>query len=465
MFQQRLKFFRSILYLGDLAMVALAWFGAYFLRFYLPILPVTKGIPPLSLYIFLFLLMLADFAVVLPLSGLYRRPWAGTRHALWPVLRAVAIGVVVAITLTWFLRPYDFSRLVFLHFFVLLSLGLLIYRPVLRHFWRRAYPENAGERVLIVGAEELAAQVAANIKKNPVLGLSLVGCLSRDPGKVGRMVGGLPVLGSFAQVARIVAQRQVQVVIIALPLGAHDDLPQILDGLSEEMVDVRIVPDLYRFMSLGSTVESFEGMPIIGLRGSRLEGWSRVLKRVMDVASALLLLMAFSPLMAIIAVGVKLSSPGPVLYRQRRMGLDGVEFEMFKFRTMRVGAEAETGPVWARPDDPRRTRLGAILRRTSLDELPQMFNVLGGVMSLVGPRPERPELIAQFRSQIPGYMLRHMVKAGITGWAQINGWRGNTDLAKRIQHDLYYIENWSLLFDLKIILLTPFRGLINPHAY
>ncbi|MBU2469821.1 MAG: sugar transferase, partial [Proteobacteria bacterium] len=375
MFQQRLKFFRSILYLGDLAMVALAWFGAYFLRFYLPILPVTKGIPPLSLYIFLFLLMLADFAVVLPLSGLYRRPWAGTRHALWPVLRAVAIGVVVAITLTWFLRPYDFSRLVFLHFFVLLSLGLLIYRPVLRHFWRRAYPENAGERVLIVGAEELAAQVAANIKKNPVLGLSLVGCLSRDPGKVGRMVGGLPVLGSFAQVARIVAQRQVQVVIIALPLGAHDDLPQILDGLSEEMVDVRIVPDLYRFMSLGSTVESFEGMPIIGLRGSRLEGWSRVLKRVMDVASALLLLTAFSPLMALIAVGVKLSSPGPVLYRQRRMGLDGVEFEMFKFRTMRVGAEAETGPVWARPDDPRRTRLGAILRRTSLDELPQFFNV------------------------------------------------------------------------------------------
>lgn len=465
MFQQRLKFFRSILYLGDLALVGVAWFAAYFLRFYLPILPVTKGIAPLSLYIMLFLLVLADFAVVLPLSGLYRRPWAGTGHALWPVLRAVAIGVVVAITLTWFLRPYDFSRLVFLHYFVLLSLGLLLYRPVLRHFWRQAYPENAGERVLIVGAGDLAAQVAANIKKNPVLGLSLVGCLSRDPGKVGGQVGGLSVLGSFAQVARIVAQRQVQVVIIALPLSAHEALPQILEGLSEEMVDVRIVPDLYRFMSLGSTVESFEGMPIIGLRGSRLEGWPRVLKRVMDAAGSLLFIMAFSPLMALIALGVRLSSPGPVLYRQKRMGLDGVEFEMFKFRTMRVGAEAETGPVWARPDDPRRTRLGAILRRTSLDELPQFFNVLSGEMSLVGPRPERPELITQFRSQIPGYMLRHMVKAGITGWAQINGWRGNTDLAKRIQHDLYYIENWSLLFDLKIIMLTPLRGLIHPHAY
>ncbi|MCB2191847.1 MAG: undecaprenyl-phosphate glucose phosphotransferase [Deltaproteobacteria bacterium] len=465
MFQQRLKFFRSILYLGDLALVGLAWFGAYFLRFYLPILPVTKGIAPLSLYIMLFLLVLADFAVVLPLSGLYRRPWAGTGHALWTVLRGVLIGIVVAVTLTWFLRPYDFSRLVFLHFFVLLSAGLLLYRPVLRHFWRRAYPENAGERVLIVGAAGLAGQVAKNIEKNPVLGLSLVGFLSREEDKVGSQVAGLTVLGTFDQVAAIVAQRHIQVVIIALPLSAHGELPLILEGLSEEMVDVRIVPDLYRFMSLGSTVESFEGMPIIGLRGSRLEGWPRVLKRAIDVTGSLLFVMIFSPLMAMIAIGVKLSSPGPVLYRQKRMGLDGVEFEMLKFRTMRQGAEAETGPVWAQPDDPRRTRLGAILRRTSLDELPQFFNVLSGEMSLVGPRPERPELITSFRSQIPGYMLRHMVKAGITGWAQINGWRGNTDLNKRIEHDLYYIENWSLWFDIKIILLTPFRGLISPHAY
>jgi Undecaprenyl-phosphate glucose phosphotransferase len=465
MFQQRLKFFRSILYLGDLVLVGLAWFGAYFLRFYLPIFPVTKGIPPLGLYSMLLLLMLADFAVVLPLSGLYRRPWAGTGHALWPVLRGVLVGVVVAVTLTWFLRPYDFSRLVFLHYFVLLAAGMLVYRPVLRHFWRRAYPENAGERVLIVGSAELAEQVAENIKKNPVLGLSVVGFLSRDEAKVGRQVAGLSVLGSFAQVAQIVAQRHIQVVIIALPLSAHDDLPLVLEGLSQELVDVRIVPDLYRFMSLGSTVESFEGMPIIGLRGNRLEGWPRVLKRAMDVAGSLLFLIIFSPLMALIALGVKLSSPGPVLYRQRRMGLDGVDFDMLKFRTMRVGAEAETGPVWASPDDPRRTRLGAILRRTSLDELPQFLNVLSGEMSLVGPRPERPELIASFRSQIPGYMLRHMVKAGITGWAQINGWRGNTDLNKRIEHDLYYIENWSLWFDIKIILLTPFRGLISPNAY
>ena len=465
MFQQRLKFFRSILYLGDLCLVAICWFAAYFLRFYLPILPVTKGIPPLSLYIILFFLVLADFAVVLPASGLYKRPWAGARRALWPVLRACLVGVVVAVTLTWFLRPYDFSRLVYLHFFVLAFVSLSLFRPLLRRFWGRAHPENAGERVLILGVEELGRQVAANIRKNPVLGLKLVGFLGRDSALTGSRVEDLPVLGDYSQIGAIVSSRQVQVVIVALPLSAHERLPEILDGLSEEMVDLRIVPDLYRFMTLGSTVESFEGMPIIGLRGSRLEGWPRLLKRAVDIVGSLALIALFSPLMLLIAILVKLTSRGPVFYRQRRMGLDGVEFMMFKFRSMRPQAEAETGAVWASPHDPRRTPLGKILRKTSLDELPQFFNALRGEMSLVGPRPERPELIQEFRSQIPGYMLRHMVKAGITGWAQINGWRGNTDLNKRIEHDLYYIENWSLWFDLKIMLLTPFRGLISPHAY
>ncbi|RJX34461.1 MAG: undecaprenyl-phosphate glucose phosphotransferase [Desulfarculus sp.] len=465
MFQQRLKFFRSILYLGDLALVAICWFAAYGLRFYLPIVPVTKGIPPLSLYVMMLLLVLAVFAVVLQVSGLYHRPWAGTSRAWWPVLRAVTIGVVVAVTFTWFLRPYDFSRLVFLHFYLLLTLALLAYRPVLRLIWRRVYRQSAGERVLIVGAQDLGRQVAANIKKNLLLGLNLVGFLASSTDKVGASLEGVPVLGHFGQMAQVLAAEQIQVVLIALPLSAHERLPEILASLGDEMVDVRIVPDLYRFMSLRATVEEFEGMPIIGLRSRPLEGWPRVLKRIMDVAGAALGLAVLSPLLVVIALAVKLSSPGPVLYRQPRMGLDGRVFDMLKFRTMRPDAEAQTGPVWASADDPRRTRLGAVLRRASLDELPQLANVLRGEMSLVGPRPERPELITEFRRRVPGYMLRHMMKAGITGWAQINGWRGNTDLTKRIEHDLYYIENWSLGLDLKIMLLTPFRGLIHPHAY
>ncbi len=465
MFQKRLKFFRSILYLGDLALVAACWFAAYFVRFYLPVLPVTKGIPRLGLYVMLLLLVVAVFAVALQATGLYRRPWAGVGRAWWPVLRAVTVGVVMAVTFTWFLQPYEFSRLVFLHFYLFTFAALMIFRPLLVRYWRRAYPENAGERVLIVGVEELGRQVADNIKKNPVLGLGIVGFLSRSVDRVGGKVAGAPVLGTYDQIADIIERRQVQVVIIALPLEAHERLPDILALLDEEMVDVRIVPDLYRFMSLRGTVEQFEGMPIIGLRSSPMEGWPRVIKRLLDFVGSGLGLILTSPLMLAIAVAVKLSSPGPVFFRQRRMGLDGRVFDMLKFRTMREDAEAQTGPVWASADDPRRTRVGACLRRISLDELPQFINVFKGEMSLVGPRPERPEFIAEFRKKVPGYMLRHMMKAGITGWAQINGWRGNTDLGKRIEYDLYYIENWSLGLDLKILAQTPFKGLMHPHAY
>jgi exopolysaccharide biosynthesis polyprenyl glycosylphosphotransferase len=190
-----------------------------------------------------------------------------------------------------------------------------------------------------------------------------------------------------------------------------------------------------------------------------------VVKRVLDVAGASVALLLFSPVICAVALLVKLTSPGPVFFRQLRMGLDGQAFEMLKFRSMKLDAESETGPVWTRPNDERRTPIGAFLRRTSLDELPQFWNVLRGEMSIVGPRPERPEFIARFRETLPQYMLRHKMKAGITGWAQINGWRGNTSLERRIEHDLYYIEHWSIWFDFKIMLLTVWRGFIHRHAY
>jgi len=215
-----------------------------------------------------------------------------------------------------------------------------------------------------------------------------------------------------------------------------------------------VIPDIYRFVSLRGGIEEFDGLPLINLRASPLYGWNSILKRAFDLVGTSLALIPALPLMGVIALVVKISSPGPILYKQERMGLDGESFFMYKFRTMKVGAEDETGPVWASADDPRRTKLGKFLRKTSLDELPQLFNVLKGHMSLVGPRPERPAFIEKFRSAIPRYMLRHKVKAGITGWAQINGWRGDTSLEKRIEHDLFYIENWSLALDLKIIFKT-----------
>jgi len=224
------------------------------------------------------------------------------------------------------------------------------------------------------------------------------------------------------------------------------------------------VPDVHGLTSLRGGVEEFEGVPLIHLRESPLQGWNLVLKRATDVALGAIALMPAAPLMLAIALAIRLTSRGPVLLRQERMGLDGRAFTMLKFRTMRVDAETETGPVWTHADDPRRTPIGAWLRRFSLDELPQLMNVLRGEMSLVGPRPERPVFVEEFRRRLPGYMLRHKVKAGMTGWAQINGWRGNTSLEKRLEYDLYYIERWSLAFDLKILLQTFWRG-FSANAY
>ena len=465
MFQRRLQFFRSVLFISDLFMVALCWLAAYYVRFFAPVVPVTKGVPDFELYLTLLALVLVVFAVVLQAIGLYRRPWARLNQMVWPVFQACTLGVTIAIAITWFLKPYEFSRLVFVHFYVFIIVGMLAYRPILRRIWSQFAPGYTSERVLIVGVEDLGRMVARKIKRQPGLGLNLVGFLTCTPSRVGGEVDGLPVLGMYSDIQEVIAKHQVHVVVVALPLSAHDRIVQVMNDVSEEMVDVQVVPDLFRYITLRGTVEEFDGLPIIGLRSTPMEGWNRVLKRWVDIMGSLVGLILMGPVMIGLAIGVKLSSPGPVFYRQKRMGLDGRLFDMLKFRSMRVDAEEDCGPVWARKDDPRRTRLGAFMRRTSLDELPQFFNSLKGDMSLVGPRPERPEFISDFKSKVPRYMLRHKMKAGITGWAQINGWRGNTSLERRIEHDLYYIENWSLVLDFKIMALTVVRGFVNPHAY
>jgi Undecaprenyl-phosphate glucose phosphotransferase len=264
----------------------------------------------------------------------------------------------------------------------------------------------------------------------------------------------------------VLDRQQVDIVFIALPHADASRLTAVLSGIGDDPIAIHLVPDVFSLVPARGGVEEFEMIPFIHLRESQLYGWNRVLKRAFDLVFGALALAVAAPMMLAIAVALKLTSPGPVLYHQERMGVDGRRFRMLKFRTMRVNAEAETGPVWARPDDPRRTALGSFLRRTSLDELPQLFNVLRGEMSLVGPRPERPSFVEEFRRRVPGYMLRHKVKAGITGWAQINGWRGNTSIERRIECDLYYIERWSLGFDLKILLQTFWYGFrINRNAH
>ena len=280
-----------------------------------------------------------------------------------------------------------------------------------------------------------------------------------------RTVRGLPVVGALADAPAQIRALRIDEVFVALPMRESAAAERLLDGLAEEVVDVRLVADLGATDTLRTTTGELDGLPIVSLRDTPLAGFGAVVKRAEDLVVASIALVSLSWLLGLIALAVKLTSRGPVLFRQERMGLDGRTFQMCKFRSMRVDAEAKTGAVWAQKDDPRRTPIGALLRRTSLDELPQFWNVLRGDMSVVGPRPERPVFIEQFRKTIPGYMLRHKVKSGITGWAQVCGLRGNTSLRKRIQYDLYYIRRWSLGFDVWIMFLTVFRGLVGKHAY
>jgi Undecaprenyl-phosphate glucose phosphotransferase len=259
-----------------------------------------------------------------------------------------------------------------------------------------------------------------------------------------------------------IAQRErVDHLYVALPLEEHAKLLDLMEIASREVIDVKVVPDLLQFIALRARLEDLDGLPIINVNDVPLQGFNAIIKRVIDIALSAATLIVLSLPLGVIAALVKLTSRGPVFYRQARMGLDGKAFTVYKYRSMYEGAEDVSGPVWARQDDPRATPIGRWLRRLDLDELPQFWNVLKGDMSIVGPRPERPFFVEQFKHRIPQYMLRHKVKAGITGWAQVNGWRGNTSLEKRIEYDLYYIENWSVTLDLKIMWLTIVRGLFQ----
>ncbi|MFB0546973.1 MAG: exopolysaccharide biosynthesis polyprenyl glycosylphosphotransferase, partial [Anaerolineae bacterium] len=268
---------------------------------------------------------------------------------------------------------------------------------------------------------------------------------------------GVPILGGIEDIPALIDANEVDEVIISLPEASHQEILNIISKCEREKVDIKVFPDVFQIMASEVSIGDLGGLPLLTVRDIALRGWKLTLKRAVDLVCSAVGLVVLSPLMLLISLLIKLDSPGPVFYFQERMGLDAKPFWTLKFRSMRQDAEAETGPVWATENDPRCTRLGAFIRRLSIDEFPQLINVLLGEMSMVGPRPERPVFVEQFRRQIPHYMDRHREKAGLTGWAQVNGLRGDTSIVERTKYDLWYIENWSLLLDFKIILRTLLR--------
>jgi len=319
-------------------------------------------------------------------------------------------------------------------------------------------------RVVIIGAGDNGDKLLSTLKNNPQFGLVVTAVFDNNGDKDNEVRRGVDVQGPITDVKKYLEVRDIDSVFISLPMSAERRIKDALDALNNYTGDVRFVPDIFGYQLINHSVTEIAGIPVVNLRESPLRGFNRLIKWFEDKIMALSLILILSPVMLLISVAIRITSPGPILFKQRRVGWNGEEFDMLKFRSMVVTDEAERD-ILTKKNDPRVTKIGKLIRKTSIDELPQLFNVLKGDMSLIGPRPERSWVVRIMMNEIPNYMQKHMVKAGITGWAQVNGWRGNTDLAKRIEHDIYYIENWSLLLDLKIIFLTVLKGLVSKNSY
>ncbi len=441
---------------GDVLATAAAVLAAYWLRFEVQILPVTKGVPPVGPYLRLIWVTALLWPVVFYFQGLYqlRRSRSRFEEALKVVLSVGLATVLLAAGLTFY-REFSYSRLTLGIFAVVDVILVILERWTIAAVLRRIRRSGGNlQRVLVVGAGELGRQVVERLQQHQEYGFRVVGFLDDDPGKQKRRILGVPVWGTTRDLERVVKEQGVDQVVLALPLSAHHRTVQLIRRAGQLLVEVKVVPDLLQYYVLRAGVEDLDGLPVINLTHVPLAGWNDMVKRAFDILGASLLLLGTCWLFPIIAWLIRREDGGPVFYSQVRMGLDGRSFKLWKFRSMRVDAEADGQAHWTRNRDPRVTRIGAFLRRTNLDELPQLINVLKGEMSLVGPRPERPEFVERFRERYPEYMARHRVRAGLTGWAQVNGLRGDTSIRKRVAADLYYIENWSLALDLKILWLT-----------
>lgn len=383
---------------------------------------------------------------------------------IYKLVPATSIGVIVATALTTVLyRDLEYPRLLLVFVWIFTLLLVALGRFVHGSLRSLAYARGWGElRVLIVGAGEAGNLILEKIRGSPRLGYRPVAFL--DDERVGTKVLGLPVVARTEDLGDVVRAMKIDEVIVALPDAPHQQILSIVSKCEDGNVSIKVFPDVFQIMAAEVNIGDLSGLPLLAMRDVALRGWRLTLKRGVDVLLSAIWLILWSPLYMLIAILVKLDSRGPVLFTQVRMGLDAKPFPIFKFRSMRADAEKE-GPGWTTAADPRVTRIGHLLRKTSLDEFPQFINVFLGHMSLVGPRPEQPAFVEQFRELVPRYMERHREKAGITGWAQINGLRGDTSISERTKYDLYYIENWSLWFDFKILILTAFKFFRDKSAY
>lgn len=458
--------FAVSLVLTDMMMSALAFFAAYEIRLR------TRGpeIGPFRDYLLPALIQTGAILLVFFFYKFYhRRRAAALLDEVYRLVGAVSGATLITIAfISFVLREtlqYQRSMIVLAWAagIVLISLGRALHARVHRILQSRGI---GAERVLIVGTGEVGRMVLQKFQQTPGLGYHVIGFIDAAAGAQpgAAKVMNLPVWGTVEDLPKVIAEQDVREVIIGLPDASHQELVGIVSQCEREKVSIRVFPDVFQIMASEVTISDLAGLPLLTIRDVALRGWKLTLKRIVDLVFSSIFLILASPLMMLTAILIKLDSPGPVFFVQERMGLDAKPFKMLKFRSMRTDAEAH-GPGWTVANDPRRTRIGTLIRKTSIDEFPQFINVLMGDMSVVGPRPEQPAYVEQFRLSIPRYMERHREKAGVTGWAQVNGLRGDTSIAERTKYDLWYIENWSLWLDLKIMLRTAFKSVLDKTAY
>lgn len=458
----------------DGAVTALSFVLSWMLMFMSPWSVYRPGVNALraSVYFQSLLLIVPLYLILYSMSNLYTsKRVTRIRTEVAGILRANTIGVVIIMVALFLIqseRPeyVDYSRSLIALFYVVNIFLTTLYRYLLRkalyYFRRRG---NNLKHILLVGYSRAAEAYLDRIQNNAQWGYVAHGILD-DHVPAGTMYRGVKVLGTIGNLEYILPENKLDEIAITLSLQDYDDLEKIVDMCEKSGVHTKFIPDYTSLFPSSPYTEDLMGLPVINIRYVPLTNTlNAFIKRTIDIIGAIFCIILFSPLMLIAVIGTKLSSEGPVIFRQERVGRHGKNFTMYKFRTMEVQTKEEESRGWTTRGDARVTKFGSFLRRTSIDEMPQFFNVLSGKMSLVGPRPERPQFVEKFREEIPRYMVKHQVRPGITGWAQVNGYRGDTSIRRRIEYDLYYIENWSVGFDLKILFLTVFKGFINKNAY
>jgi exopolysaccharide biosynthesis polyprenyl glycosylphosphotransferase len=446
--------------LFDATAIEFAFLFSYWLRFRTPLVDYLGvkeiGGPPFRGYLFGSFFIAFVWLLLFQARKMYNaRRNVTLSDEFINVVKVVSLGMLIVMSAAFFYRDFSYSRVVFGFLWVTSIVFLMAGRTLVHSLERRLYRKGRHlQQCIIIGNESTANQVFSELHRHPSFGFNIAGYFADAPARADTNLAKAPYLGPIERAPEFIRNENIELVFIALRSKEQHVLFDLISECEGVNVEFMMVPDVLDVLTSDVKVKELQGIPFLQIKTIPFTIWGRITKRVFDFVVSAMLLVFLMPLWLLIMVLVKVTSPGPIFFKQERVGIDGKRFTMYKFRSMRTEAEKHTGPVWTAKDDPRRTPLGVILRKTSLDELPQLFNVLRGDMSLVGPRPERPYFVEQFKQHVPKYLDRHRVKTGVTGWAQVNGLRGNTSLEERIKYDLYYIENWSLAFDIKILLRT-----------